>query len=188
MSAETDNVNHVKSAGNSESISSLNEDFDNVAEKMDTMSKCNTDTNSNSKSVCSETGDDSKPCSTGTDEPDGDMKKHVQESENDLRTKNENSVAEKNETSVIKECESEDKVMRNSVDVSGKDTQTEEEKEEADDEEEEEEEEGIEIKDSDIVKPTDVFGKGKRQHMKKVDGDYTEDFDSRDSTPLRHGS
>jgi hypothetical protein len=47
----------------------------------------------------------------------------------------------------------------------------------------EEEEEGIEINESDIVKATDVFGKGKRQHVKKVDGEFTEDYDIKDSSP-----
>ncbi|XP_061172726.1 uncharacterized protein LOC133182036 [Saccostrea echinata] len=140
------------------------------------------DTKSNTEDVSNDGVEIDEPSESGKDETDGDAGVGKKDNEIDLNSENEESKNNEDDTSF--EDKDKDSNVNESVnekdsmvceEVAGTETQT----------EEEEEEEGIEINENDIVKATDVFGKGKRQHVKKVDGEYTDNFETRDSTPQR---
>lgn len=143
-----------------------------------------TDTNSNSKDITPKTGDTVTQNTIGEDETDGDVNKAKLEKANNLQTENEQFVDRKEETPMEEKGDNvdadesliDDEDTHSNEEVAGTETQT------------EEDEEGFEINDSDIVKATDVFGKGKRPRMKKMDGDFTDDYETSESTPHRHSN
>lgn len=154
---------------------------ENSAEKQDIDVGQSTDTNSNSKDITSKT-DEVTRNAIGDDETDGDVNKAKLEKTNNLQTENEQIVNSKKETPVQEKDDNVDaeeslideEETHSNEEVTGTETQT------------EGDEEGFEINDSDIMKATDVFGKGKRPRVKKMDGDFTDDYDPSESTPHRY--
>lgn len=154
---------------------------ENSAEKQDIDVGQSTDTNSNSKDLTSKTGEVTQNA-IGDDETDGDVNKAKLEKTNNLQTENEQIVNSKKETPVQEKDDNVDaeeslideEETHSNEEVTGTETQT------------EGDEEGFEINDSDIMKATDVFGKGKRPRVKKMDGDFTDDYETSESTPHRY--
>ncbi|XP_062595488.1 uncharacterized protein LOC134256839 [Saccostrea cucullata] len=174
----TNGVDTVTNAG--DQVQSV----DATEERENELTDNDEDTKSNTEDVNNDGVGNVEPDTPGKDETDGDAvvgKKHNEDdlnSENGESRKNEDdtSFEDKDKISNVDESVNDKDNTTCDEDVTGTETQT---------EEEEEEEEGIEINENDIVKATDVFGKGKRQHVKKVDGEYTDDFETADSTPQR---
>lgn len=155
----------------------------NSAEKQDIDVGQSTDTNSNSKDLTSKT-DEVTQNAIGDDETDGDVNKAKLEKTNNLQTENEQIVNSKEGTPVQEKDDNVDaeeslideEETHSNEEVTGTETQT------------EGDEEGFEINDSDIMKATDVFGKGKRPRVKKMDGDFTDDYETSESTPHRYSN
>lgn len=156
---------------------------ENSVEEQDIDVKQSTDTNSNSKDITPNTDDKVTQNTNGEDETDGDVNKAKLEKTNNLQTEREQIVNSKEEMPLQEKDDNVDaeeslideEDTRSNEEVTGTETQT------------EGDEEGFEINDSDIVKATDVFGKGKRPRVKKMDGDFTDDYETSESTPYRYG-